>query len=199
LSTHTEVGVPSAEDIGYVTSVFPEIGDIADARLRDQVATIWIECWRESNWERIEDAPKNPANLGPERRLYQHVRGVTQQAVATAAIVESLHGITTDRDTLLAAGLLHDVSKLVEYQPDGAGGAETSAMGKLIQHAAYGAHKAWEKGVPDEIVHVIISHTRNSNKPPRTLEGLIVHYVDYLDTDALLFDAGAKLDLHKHW
>lgn len=199
MSTHTEVSARSAEDVAYVTSVFPEVEDISDARLREQVIDIWVECWRESAWERIEDAPKNPNNLGSERRLHQHVRGVTQEAVATAEIVENLHGIAADRDTLLAAALLHDVSKLVEYQPDGAGSAETSPLGKLIQHAAYAAHKAWEKGVPDEVVHVIISHTRNSNKPPRTLEGLIVHYVDYLDTDALLFDAGAKLDLHKHW
>lgn len=199
MSTPTDVSTPSAEDVAYVTSLLPEIESISDARLRQAVIEIWIECWRESDWERIEDAPKNPSNLGPERRLYQHVRGVTQQALATADIVQSLHGIVADRDVMLAAGLLHDVSKLVEYQPDGAGGARTSEFGKLIQHAAYGAHKAWEKGVPDEVVHIIISHTRNSNKPPRTLEGLIVHYVDYLDTDALLFDAGAKLDLHKHW
>jgi putative nucleotidyltransferase with HDIG domain len=190
--------VHSAEDVDYIRALFPEVEQISDSELRAHVIEIWIECWHESSWARIEDAPKNP-NLGMGRRLHEHVRAVTQEAIATAAIVEERHGIQTDRDTLLAAGLLHDVSKLVEYQADGSGGAEKSPLGKLSQHGVYGAHKAWEKGVPDEVVHIIISHTHNSNVPPRTLEGVIIHYVDYLDTDALLFAEGGKLDLHKRW
>jgi putative nucleotidyltransferase with HDIG domain len=188
----------SAEDLEYVSALFPEIEQISDPDLRARVIEIWIECWHESSWARIEDAPKNP-NLGTERRLHEHVRAVTQEAVATAQIVEERHGIAVDRDTLLAAALLHDVSKLVEYQPEPSGGAGKSPLGRLAQHAVYGAHKAWEKGLSEEIIHIIITHTHNSGVPPRTLEGVIVHYVDYLDTDALLFDAGGKLDLHKRW
>jgi putative nucleotidyltransferase with HDIG domain len=199
LSSQVEARPYSPDDVAYVSSVFPEVEQISDAELRARVIEIWIDCWRESTWERIEDAPKNPKNLSLDRTLSQHVRGVTQQAIATAEIVERLHGITTNRDTLIASALLHDVSKLVEYQPDATGKPEVSSLGGLIQHAAYGAHLAWEKGLADEIVHVIISHTRNSRKPPHTLEGVIVHYVDYLDTDALLFDGKQTLDLHKHW
>ena len=190
--------VHSAEDVEYVSALFPEVELISDPELRARVIEIWIECWHESSWAHIEDAPKNP-DLGMGRPLHQHVRAVTQQAVATADIVRERHGIAADGDTLLAASLLHDVSKLVEYQSDGSGGTEKSRLGKLSQHGVYGAHKAWEKGLPEEIIHIIISHTHNSNVPPRTLEGVIVHYVDYLDTDALLFDAGGKLDLHKRW
>ena len=187
-----------SDDNAYITSLLPEIEDISDARLRGQVAAIWVECWRESRWERIEDVPKHP-NLGMGRGLIDHVRSVTQQALAAAEIVQARHGIAADRDTLLAAGLLHDVSKLIEYEPDGNGGARTTTHGELIQHAAYAAHKAWEHGLSEEIVHLILSHTPASNKPPQTLEGLILHYVDFLDTDALLFDAGAGLELHEHW
>lgn len=199
MSTPADTATYSTADIEYIVSVFPEVDQISDGDLRARVIEIWIDCWRASSWDRIEDAPKNPSNLGPDRRLYQHVRGVTQEAIATAEIVERLHGIAADRDTIIASALLHDVSKLVEYQPDEIRGATVSSLGRLIQHAAYGAHVAWEKGISEEIIHVILSHTRNSRKPPRTLEGLIVHYVDYLDTDALLFDAGQTLDLHKHW
>ena len=192
-------GSPSAEDDAYVRSVFPEIEQISDTELRARVIEIWIECWHESSWPQIEDAPKNPASLGVGRPLHAHVRAVTQEALAAAEIVEARHGIVADRDTLLAGALLHDVSKLVEYEPGGVRGAGKSPRGKLIQHAVYGAHKAWEKELPEEVVHIIVSHTRNSRVPPRTLEALIIHYVDYLDTDALLFEAGEPLDLAQRW
>lgn len=183
------------QDIEYVASVFPEVEQITSEDLRRKVLEIWVDMWHESGWKRIEDAPKNPSNAG-ERPLYQHVRAVTQEALATAEIVKQLHKIGFDRDVLIAAGLLHDVSKLVEYQP-GEGKATTSQRGKLIQHAVYAAHKAWEKGLPDEIVHIIISHTHNSNKRPSTWEGIVIHYVDYLDSDALLWAAGEKLLLSR--
>jgi putative nucleotidyltransferase with HDIG domain len=189
----------SAEDVAYVSSLLPEIDLITDGELRADVAAIWIECWHESSWERIEDAPKNPGLSRSDRPLYEHVRAVTQEAIAAADVVEARHGVVADRDTLLAAALLHDVSKLVEYRLDESGDAGSSPFGKLVQHAVYAAHKAIEKGLPDEIVHAIVSHTRRSRVPPRTLEALILHYVDYLDTDVLLLAAGQQLDLHKRW
>lgn len=181
----------TSEDIDYVTRVFPEVGQISSAELKRKVIEIWIDVWRESPWERIEDVPKNPENVG-DRPLATHIRSVTQQALACAELVKNLHGIDYDRDVVLAGGLLHDVSKLVEYQP-APEKATSSPRGKLIQHAVYGAHKAWEKGLPDDIVHIVISHTHNSGKRPNTWECVLVHYVDYLDSDALLWEKGEKL------
>lgn len=189
----------STEDVAYIISVLPEIELISDDELRARVVGIWIECWRESSWERIEDAPKNPALSRTARPLHEHVRAVTQEAIAVADVIEARHGVVADRDTLLAAALLHDVSKLVEYELDASGEATNSSLGTLVQHAAYAAHKAIEKDLPNEILHAILSHTRQSRLPPRTLEALILHYVDYLDTDVLLLGTGHQLDLHKHW
>lgn len=183
-------------DLEYVASVFPEVDEIESPDIRQKVLEIWVDIWHESGWKRIEDAPKNP-NVA-DRPLYMHIRSVTKQAVATADIVQELHGIGYDRDVLVAAGLLHDVSKMVEYQPSEAGKkASSSRRGQLIQHAVYAAHKAWEKGLPDEIVHIIISHTHSSNKSPSTWEGIVIHYVDYLDSDALIWETGGKLLLSR--
>ena len=179
-------------DADYVASLFPELAEISSEELRRKVVEIWVEVWRESTWERIEDAPKNPANLPDSRSLVDHTRAVTREALVTARVLAEVHGIETDNDTIVAASLLHDVSKLVEYER-GDDGAGTSARGRLIQHAVYGAHKAWARDLPDEIVHIIVSHTKNSRKAPRTLECAVVHYVDYLDTDALLFAAGEPM------
>jgi hypothetical protein len=48
-------------------------------------------------------------------------------------------------------------------------------------------------------VHAIVSHTRRSGVAPRTLEAVILHYVDYLDTDVLLLDCGQELDVQQRW
>jgi putative nucleotidyltransferase with HDIG domain len=182
----------SRTDAEYVASLFPELEQISDPSLREKVVDIWVEVWHESSWEKIEDAPKNPANLPDNRSLVDHTRAVTLEALAAAKVLEEVHHISLDHDTIVAASLLHDVSKLVEYER-GDDGARTSQTGRLIQHAVYGAHKAWTRDLPEEIVHIIVSHTQNSRKAPRTLECAVVHYVDYLDTDALLFDAGEPM------
>lgn len=194
MTTASRQAAPTADDLAYVGRVFPELGQIADAELRDEVAGIWAEVWRESAWERIEDAPKNP-NV-PGQKLYSHIRSVTLQAVATAEIMKEIHGKDFDRDVLVAGGLLHDVSKLVEYEPKD-GGAAKSHRGKLIQHAVYAAHKGWEHGLPEEVVHILVSHTHSSAVRPITWECVVIHYVDYLDSDALLQMAGKPLLLQR--
>ncbi len=184
-------------DRAYIRDLFPELKEISDAGLAAEVVEIWAEVWKESPWERIEDAPKNPESIGPERKLLPHVRSVTRQAIDTAKAVEQFHGLKVDMDLLIAGGLLHDVSKLLEYSPTKDGAAK-SQHGKLIQHAMYGVHKAFEHDLPIELVHMISSHTTQSRHHPKTLEAIILHYVDYLDSDVLVWEAGGTLLLSKH-
>ena len=185
----------SQEDAAYIRQLFPEVGEIGNAELADKVVEIWVETWHASEWDKIEDAPKNPENVG-DRKLIPHVRAVTREAVDVARSIEEFHGINVDMDLLIAGSLLHDVSKLVEYGPKN-GSAGKTTVGKLVQHGVYGAAKVIEKGLPPELTHMVVSHTTGSNKPPSTLECAILHYVDYADFDALLHAAGQKLLLAK--
>jgi putative nucleotidyltransferase with HDIG domain len=184
------------EDAAYIRRLFPEIELVRDGDLAQKVIEIWVENWHASEWKRIEDAPKNPETLPVSRALVPHVRAVTQQAVAVAKIVKEIHDIDVDVDILVVGSLLHDVSKLVEYGP----GEGHTRIGDLIQHGVYGAYKAMEKGLPMEVSHMVISHTMLSKKAPATLECAILHYVDYADSDALLWASGRPLlvsKLHK--
>lgn len=179
------------EDDAYIRQLFPEIEKIGDKELAQKVVEIWVETWRASDWNRIEDVPKNPENVG-DRKLIPHVRAVTRQAVDVANAIQEYHDIPVDMDLLIAGSLLHDVSKMVEYGPNEGGSGKTK-LGKLVQHGVYGAAKVVEKGLPTELTHMVVSHTTGSNKAPVTLECVILHYVDYADSDALLFAAGQKL------
>jgi putative nucleotidyltransferase with HDIG domain len=183
------------DQIGEIEALLPEISLIEEDRLRIATAEIWYEAWKESVWADgpLTEVPKN-TELPPERKLIQHTRSVTQLALASAEILKANYGLDFDRDLLISAAILHDVCKLyeTELRADGKS-SQHSAAGKLIQHGVYGAFKAWEKDLPLDLVHNIVSHTRSSKTLPKTREALIVHYVDYLDSDTLLLNHGLKL------
>jgi len=197
--SNTKTDTP-AQDLERIRELLPEIADIRDEAMRTAVTAIWQEFWRESDWEDVAGIPKNPsAPQAPQRvpdawSLVTHSRAVAQLALGTAETIRSLHGIQYDRDALLTLALLHDVSKIVEYE----GSRESvrkSRTGELIQHGVLGAAKMLQHGLSIELAHGVISHTPTSNTFPKTHEALIIRYVDFLDTDAMLLDAGEQLYL----
>jgi putative nucleotidyltransferase with HDIG domain len=179
-------------DRAYVRDLFPELAEISDRSLADKVVEIWAETWKASPWERIEDAPKNPETVHDRHKLVPHTRAVTVQGIAMARSIRSFHGLPVNLDLVIAGCNLHDVSKLMEYEPKGADSGK-SMFGAMIQHAAYGVHKALEHGLPLELVHIIGSHTTQSRLAPKTTEAIIVHYADYADSDVMMLEAGQRL------
>lgn len=183
-----------------IARVFPELTQIGDEGLRHQVAEIWVEMAAEMSWNSLEEIPKNSRDEAG-RTLVEHIRGVTQMAIQICEIAKTLHNKPYDRDTMLAVGLLHDVSKLVEYEPDPAKLVEhkipragrKSRIGKNIQHAVYAAHKMFARGMSLELVNLIITHTHGSNVRGTTWEAAALFYADFADTDAGLSAAGAKM------
>jgi putative nucleotidyltransferase with HDIG domain len=173
----------STADAADVALALPELEMIGSSKIRSAVAEIWAECWRESEWRHVEDAPKSPLEP-PEMSLVKHTRAVARHALACAEIARDVYGLAFDRDLLIAAALLHDVTKLVEWAP-GTAGPQQTRRGTLIQHGVYAAHKAWNKDLPDEIVHVILSHTDQSRKAPVTWEGHLIRHADLVDSEAL--------------
>jgi len=188
-------------DADGIRKVFPEVDLIQDAALRQGVLDIWLDVAAESPWESFDGIPKN---LGEEKHmtLVGHIRGVTKAAIAMADFAAGHHGLKTDRDLLLAACLLHDVTKPLESRPDPggppSGGAASPAkkteFGAKIQHGAYGAHKIWEKKLPKalELAHLVITHTRASNTRSRSYEAALLFYADWVDSDAGLVIGGVK-------
>jgi putative nucleotidyltransferase with HDIG domain len=173
-----------------VQELLPELKLVKNEQYRKAIVEIWAEIFIDSDWDHFEDVPKS--SLVQKYSNVQHTRSVTLQAYETAKILESIHGFQVDYDVLITASLLHDVSKMIEYSPSG-----TTKFGKLMQHAVYGVHKAFEKNLPIEVSHLIVSHTHASKVMTRTIEAIILHYVDYLDSDALLLDEDKPLLLKK--
>jgi HD superfamily phosphohydrolase YqeK len=154
-------------------------------------------------WDDLLEVPKNMKSEA-DRSLVEHIRGVTQMALAICEIAERVQGKGYDRDMLLAACLLHDVSKPVEYEPDPAAPKGTyprrgrqSALGRNVQHAVYATHKIFEKNLPVELAHLIVTHTHGSNMRGRTWEAAALFYADFADTDAALHSHEATLYIQR--
>lgn len=172
---------PSGREPLDVEAVLPEVARISDMRLRGQVIGIWRRCWRESAFERIEDVPVSAAIAHPH---LPHNRAVMRAALALAEIYADHYGCDIDHDVLLGAGLLQDVSKLVEYAP-GPEGAVRTPLALSVPHPTYAVHLALAADVDLRVVHAIAAHTPDGSVEPRTLEAWILRYVDQADVAAL--------------
>ena len=187
-------------DYEGVKRVFPELDEIKDDHLRNTVAEIWIETAAEMPWSDLGEIPKNSKGEAG-RNLMAHIRGVTQMALQICEIAKTLHNTPYDRDIMVAACLLHDVSKIVEYEPDPdqpgdnkmPRPARSSRIGKNIQHGVYAAHKILAKGLSPELAHLVITHTHASNKRGRTWEAAALFYADFADSDAGISAVNGKM------
>ena len=182
-----------------LTELFPEILEIENPKLKQGVIDIWLDVAAASPWEHFEDIPKN-LKAERYRPLIPHIRGTTLNALSLAEIAKKLHGTPYDRDLLISVCLLHDVTKILESEPDPEGTptsgsvlpARKSEIGKAMPHAAYAAHLVLEKGLPIRLAHLIITHTNDCNKRGIGWEASLLFYADFTDTDAGIIPTGAK-------
>ena len=113
-------------------------------------------------------------------------------AIHVADVFESIHNVTVNRDILIAAALLQDASKLVEFGPTEDGKVEYTKIGSTYPHAFWGTYLAIKFGLPDEICEIILDHTPDSARFPKSMEGKILYYVDQLDVIATYKDRWKK-------
>ena len=78
-----------------------------------------------------------------------------------------------------AGAILIDVGKLIEYvMADGQ--AVVGKTGALLRHPFSGVGLAMRFGVPDEICHMIATHSKEGDLGKRTTESLIIHHADFM-------------------
>jgi hypothetical protein len=176
-----------------VHAIFPELDLISDPSLRTAVVEVWEHIWGMSDYERVEDVP---VSLKIDYPQIKHCQGIVRGAMALAPVWEEVHGVRFDRDVLIAAALLMDVSKFVENRPRPEGGSEQTELGRALPHAVYAAHLALEKGLPLSIVHVLTSHSPNGGKAPNTPEAHLLDWVDQADISAFGFDIWTRKVMH---
>ena len=178
-----------------ILETFPFIEDIRDAELKHKVVDAWVRAMKESSFEAIENIPFS-LNV-PEARLVDHIHFVMEVARSVGMQAEKTMDIAVDWDLLIASVLLHDVGKAVEYEYAN-GTYDRSEIGRKFGHGLWGAHIALDAGLPLNLAHLISTHTGDSLQAPQLLEGIILHYADFVYADMLYFQSGFTTFLAKN-
>ncbi|HXI02954.1 MAG TPA: hypothetical protein VNI57_07230 [Candidatus Saccharimonadales bacterium] len=171
-----------------VRELWPELEWIEDAGLRRKTLETWCEGFRRS--------PLTPADLheipytllipGCTISFIAHKRATVHVAVESARAMQKFFGdqLPFDMDVLTAGSILIDVGKLLEYEK-GPDGPKQSVRGQLLRHPISGAGLCQEMGLPDPIVHMVATHSKEGNLGKRTVEAWIIHHADFMAFDAM--------------
>jgi putative nucleotidyltransferase with HDIG domain len=155
---------------------FPELDLISDRDIRDKVVKVWILALERSAFTDLRPIPFTLLIEDLDDTLLEHTGRVTRMAEAVASVRGDM-----DRDTVLAGALLHDVGKVLEYEPASDGSVGKSEMGRHLRHPVSGAALAMEVGMPVGVVHVIAAHAGEGSMVTRTPEAILVHHCDMID------------------
>lgn len=125
--------------------------------------------------------------------LLEHTLSVTRIALSMTAFYPQLR-----KDLIIAAGLLHDIGKIVEYRVEGF--VDFSDRGRLLGHIVIGTQMVKEaadkitdlpESLKTELLHMILSHQGKleygSPVVPMTLEAIVLYYADEMDSKANAF------------
>ncbi|WP_256295686.1 HD domain-containing protein [Haloarchaeobius salinus] len=167
-----------------VREAFPELDAIADDDLRTGVVDAWATAMTDNGVEDLAGVPWLPPvqrDLAlDDESLVDHVREVTACALALAETLLDHRQVDISLDTVLAGALVHDVSKLAEFD-----GMDATAVYDLLGHPYYGVHLVARAGLPVELAHVALSHTHRTTVEPATLEATIVAHADAVAAAAI--------------
>lgn len=175
-----------------VRTAFPELEAIDDDELRTGVIDAWVTTMAEADVDGLAGVPWFPPTqreLGlDDEYLVDHVRDVTACAVALAETLLERRPIDLSVDLVVAGALVHDVSKLLEFD-----GMDATAVGELLGHPYYGVHVVARANLPVELAHVLLAHTRRTAIEPATIEAAVVRRADEVAAAAIRSRATADL------
>lgn len=169
-----------------------QLDAIRDKNLRDQVVQTFVLACERGNWKTTEEIRRMPFTLLTDTHgigFVEHIVAVTEGAVALGKVqAENYQSLPykIDFDRLYSGGLLHDVGKLVEIEPDGKGGYHKSLSGKYARHPISGALLARECGLPDDIINTIACHAKEGDGRPQVVETIFIHQADFATFDPLV-------------
>lgn len=171
--------------------IWPEIEWIQDADLKEQVYRTW-EFALEQSVLSPSDLERIPFTLlikDCQVTFMEHKRAVVHIAVNGAKAMQEFFGenLPINMDYLVAGAILIDVGKLIEYVLED-GVAAVGKTGKLLRHPFSGVALAMRFGVPDEICHMIATHSNEGDLGRRTIESIIIHHADFMSYEPFKAD-----------
>jgi putative nucleotidyltransferase with HDIG domain len=164
---------------------------VADTALREAVTRTWLAALDRGGYRSLAEVPQSAAV--PERSLLNHVNEVNALAVDLLRMAETTFHLTPDRDTTIAAAILHDVDKAFIQRLMPSGVVEYVDGYTVRDHGRVGAALALACGVSENVAELIRTHApfNYDGHLPGTVEGTVVHYADLAAADLAAVQAGA--------
>jgi len=157
--------------------------------------TPWLKRLFEAFWQDEDFVTCFKKAPAAKRMHHAYLGGLMVHCLSMAVLADKIasHYNGLDRDLLIAGAILHDIGKLREF--DYTTTIDYSDEGRLLSHMVIGLEMLDDKlreisDVPREhanlLKHMIVSHhgepAFGAPEPPKTIEAVVLHYIDDLDS-----------------
>lgn len=113
----------------------------------------------------------------------EHVLSTSNLATALCDSVEEVYNGKVNRDLVAAGVLLHDIFKPITYAINRNGGYSPTGIADSLDHSSLAISELVRRGFPIELVHIVAAHHGDYGPvKPRTIEALICHLADLMDS-----------------
>jgi 3'-5' exoribonuclease len=173
-----------------IENMFSRLLELTQAMRAEHFKVLFKRFWDDPEFVRgFKTAP------AAKNMHHAYLGGLLEHTLSMAILVEKIagHYRGIDQDLLLAGAILHDIGKVKEFVYDHR--LDYSDEGRLLSHIVIGIQMLEEKleevdDFPAEqallLKHLIVSHhgAREFGSPeiPRTVEALLLNYIDEIDS-----------------
>jgi 3'-5' exoribonuclease len=149
----------------------------------------------EAFWNDKQFVRKFKTAPAAKKMHHAYIGGLLEHTLSMVSLADKVAGHYSgiDRDLLLAGATLHDIGKIKEFEYQFS--IDYSDAGRLLSHIVMGiemidAKLAGIEDFPSDqmllLKHMIVSHHGSrefgSPEPPKTIEAVILNYIDELDS-----------------
>jgi 3'-5' exoribonuclease len=174
-----------------VETMFRQLAEISDSIKEKKLRELFTAFWNDRDFtDKFKKAP------AAKKMHHAFIGGLLEHTLSMARLADRIagHYEGIDRDLLIAGTILHDIGKIREFEFDSK--IDYSDEGRLLSHIVIGLGMIDEKikkdvvDFPETLVlmlkHMIVSHhgTRDfgSPEPPKTVEAVLLNYIDEIDS-----------------
>ena len=182
-------------------------------RITSSVETACLKKLIQAFWNDKEFVRKFNTAPAAKKMHHAYIGGLLEHTLSMVSLADKVAGHYSgiNRDLLIAGAMLHDIGKTEEFEYQFR--IDYSDQGRLLNHIVIGIEMLDEKlleikDFPEEkmllLKHMIVSHhgTREfgSPEPPKTIEAVILNYIDEIDSKVNgIRDFMASEDPNESW
>ncbi len=164
-------------------------------RITSSLETNFFRKLTEAFWNDEEFVRNFKAAPAAKKMHHAYIGGLLEHTLSMVTLADKVaeHYSGINRDLLLTGALLHDIGKVREYEYEVS--IDYSDEGRLLSHIVMGLEMVDEKlseikDFPKDqlllLKHMIVSHHGSrefgSPEPPKTIEAVVLNYIDELDS-----------------